>query len=159
MQVDRVVCRWRRTGEESCRPKMRLGGAIEASHRPWGALRRSFATLAPANRAEIAPRTGTVGKVTSLPFSSFNPDLKRVTHCRKKSRNRRRLPCSQIDYVGAEPNSARPEQHLSKAEGPPLRPSPRSCEPVGHATLYAGRFLVERVLKVRVLVPTLTKSY
>ena len=83
-QVDRVVCRGRRTGEESCRPKMRLGGAIEGSHRPLGALRRSFATLAPANRAEIAPRTGTVGKVTSLPFSSFNPDLKRVTHWREK---------------------------------------------------------------------------
>ena len=97
MQVDRVVCRGRRTGEESCRPKMRLGGAIEASHRPWGALRRSFATLASPNRAEIAPRTGTIGKVTSLPFSRSNPDLKRVTHCRKKSRNRCRLPCCQID--------------------------------------------------------------
>ena len=83
-QVDRVVCRGRRTGEERCRPKMRLGGAIEGSHRPWGALRRSFATLAPANRAEIAPRTGTAGKLTPLPFSSFNPDLKRVTHWREK---------------------------------------------------------------------------
>ena len=41
-----MVCLGRRTGEESCRPKMRLGGAIEGSHRPWGALRRSFATLA-----------------------------------------------------------------------------------------------------------------
>ena len=59
-----------------------VGRRIEGSHRPWGALRRSFATLASANRAEIAPRTGrtgsgtgtgpgTVGKVTSLPFSSF----------------------------------------------------------------------------------------
>ena len=67
---------------------MRLRRAIDGSHRLWGAPRRSFATLAPANRAEIAPRNGTAGKVTSLPFSSFNPDLKRVTHCRKKSRNR-----------------------------------------------------------------------
>ena len=65
---------------------MRLRRAIDGSHRLWGAPRRSFATLAPANRAEIAPRNGTAGKVTSLPFSSFNPDLKRVTHWRDITR-------------------------------------------------------------------------
>ena len=44
----------------------------------------SFAALATPNREEIAPRTGSAGKVTTLPFSSFNPDPKRVMHCLEK---------------------------------------------------------------------------
>ena len=148
-----MVCRGRHTGEESCRPKMRSGGAIEGSHRPWGALRRSFATLASANRAEIAPRTGTVGKVTSLPFSSFNPDLKRGTHCRKKSRNRRRLPCCQIDNVGAELRMASPaaacwwtasslsDRRASSSERPPTT-SHRSSTSIGVGLVIASHAAV-----------------
>jgi len=63
---------------------MRFGGAIDGFRLTCNSLQSAFAALATPNGEEIAPRTGSGGKVTPLPFRSFNPDPKRVTHCREK---------------------------------------------------------------------------